>query len=177
MLSSRLVNATKQIPLKSIAQSISQTLDKATGYETITFLKTQVDQKQSNLSTAKQALANAKQTFQESTIAKKNIQSQINTLLHRKQDWSNADVELFAQLYKRDKQADSNEQEARDAFQKASDAFDAAHEEYLDSVKERYVGEALYSDKIRQARYYASNVQYLVDCWLDLCTFSDVFDC
>lgn len=54
-------------------------------------------------------------------------------------------------MYRKDLSLEQTESDAQQQYKNATDAFEKTQAEYLSEIRERYIEEQLYSDKIRQA--------------------------
>ena len=137
-----------------ILPRINLYFNQITGYTNVEKQKWVVHEKDSSLSAVKNDLKKAKDNYQSVVDQRQKTQKEIHSLLQRQASWMDMDVLRFTELYRKDLHLDSAESEAKNQFSNASDAFDRAHLEYLNSIRERYIEEQLYSDKIRRASTY-----------------------
>ncbi|KAJ1340580.1 hypothetical protein BSLG_004674 [Batrachochytrium salamandrivorans] len=93
----------------------------------------------------------AKLNYEETIDDRRRTQRELNSLLQRKDSWLDTDITRFTELYRRDLALEQSETTAQTAYKIASEQFEKAQVEYLGEIRERYVEEQLFSDKIRQA--------------------------
>jgi She9 / Mdm33 family len=85
--------------------------------------------------------------------AKKNLilYFKYTELTQRKDSWSDADITHFTHLYRRDLSLEATETQTKAAYKSAADASEAAQAAYLSAMRERYVEEQMFSDRIKSA--------------------------
>ncbi|RKP01756.1 hypothetical protein CXG81DRAFT_25595 [Caulochytrium protostelioides] len=125
-----------------------------TGFNEIAQLKEHVLASNTALEEARAVMTQSKQAYEAAIDRRKTVARTLTSLLQRKDTWVDADVESFTRVYREDVATEAAETAARAAYRQAEDAFDAAHVTYLNAIRERYMQEQLYSDKIRRAATY-----------------------
>ncbi|ORY52398.1 hypothetical protein BCR33DRAFT_779711 [Rhizoclosmatium globosum] len=131
--------------------ALSEFLNAATGYDAVVDRKRKVEEKDAELKAAMAALDHAKLKYEESIDERRRTQKEINSLLQRKDSWVDQDIHRFTDLYRRDLTLESAETAMKLAYKNASDSYEVVHQDYLNQIRERYIDEQLYSDKIRSA--------------------------
>ncbi|KAI9325069.1 Mdm33 family-domain-containing protein [Zopfochytrium polystomum] len=125
-----------------------------TGYSQVEDRKTRVQQKNDALDQWRERLESAKKDYEQSIDDRRMVQRDINSLLQRKNEWVDSDLLRFTELYRKDITLEQKETAAKASYKQANDRFDRAHMDYLNEIRERYIDEQLYSDKIRRGSTY-----------------------
>jgi sensitive to high expression protein 9 len=110
---------------------ITQNFNDMTGYTQVLKAKEKVTQADQHLTQFKQSLADSKAQVDQLVDQRRKTQLQINTLLQRKDAWTDLDIERFTELYRSDLSLDVDEQKAKQGYTKASEDFEKAHTLYL----------------------------------------------
>ncbi|KAJ3012893.1 UNVERIFIED_CONTAM: DEAH-box RNA helicase prp16 [Siphonaria sp. JEL0065] len=151
--------------------AVSEFLNAATGYDAVVERKQRVEKKDLELKDAMRSLDQAKLKYEESIDDRRRCQKEINSLLQRKDSWGtalktviahdiakltifqlvNEDIHRFTDLYRKDLTLEATETSTKQAYKQASDQYEIIHQEYLNQIRERYIDEQLFSDKIRSA--------------------------
>ncbi|KAI8904344.1 Mdm33 family-domain-containing protein [Gorgonomyces haynaldii] len=149
----RLRRVSSLVPLSRIEQ-LGMFLNRITGYHHVEGRKHLVLVKETEMNYAKESLQRSKQVYEETIEDRKRVQKDLAALYQRQDTWTETDINLLAELAKKDRLLDSSETQSKLNFRQASAAFDKAQAEYLSQLRERYVEEQMYSDKIRSANTY-----------------------
>lgn len=128
----------------------SRMLNQMTGYETCEKLKNQVLDADSRYRILKEDLQKSRKTFDTAIEARSKSQKELNALLQRKQAWLDDDLLRFTELYRQEMRLEQAELEARSRNESLDQEVDRAHQLLMDSIRERYQEEQLWSDKIRR---------------------------
>ncbi|KAJ3298926.1 sensitivity to high expression protein she9 [Borealophlyctis nickersoniae] len=147
----RSVSDAQQQLLNRVVPEVSSLLNTATGYNVVQDCKNRVIAKDAELNAARRRADNAKRAYEATIEERRKCQKERSALLERKDSWVDTDVDRFTQLYRKDLSLEQNEAVAKQEYNKASEDFDRCHREYLNEIRERYIEEQLYSDKIRKA--------------------------
>ncbi|KAL2914491.1 sensitivity to high expression protein she9 [Polyrhizophydium stewartii] len=126
-------------------------LNRLTGYDSVEMRKQRVAEKDETLNLIKEDARRAKVHYEETIDDRRRVQRELNSLLQRKDTWSDTDITRFTELYRKDLALEQLESTAQGSYKLATEMFEKAQVEYLAEIRERYVEEQLYSDKIRQA--------------------------
>lgn len=136
--------------LRMTVAPLAGTLNDLTGYSSIVRMKEKVFTADSEFELCKQSLEAAKQRY-EVAIAKRNqLQKEMNGLLQRKSAWSDADMQHFTELYKKEHLTEAEEIDSQKLYRSATRALEKAQISLLSCIRERYIEEQNWSDKIRQ---------------------------
>ncbi|KAJ3021590.1 UNVERIFIED_CONTAM: sensitivity to high expression protein she9 [Siphonaria sp. JEL0065] len=131
--------------------AVSEFLNAATGYDAVVERKQRVEKKDLELKDAMRFLDQAKLKYEESIDDRRRCQKEINSLLQRKDSWVDEDIHRFTELYRKDLTLEATETSTKQAYKQTSDQYEVIHQEYLNQIRERYIDEQLFSDKIRSA--------------------------
>ncbi|TPX45327.1 hypothetical protein SeMB42_g04045 [Synchytrium endobioticum] len=132
-----------------VLPGISNTLNALTGYSEVVKLKERVLAKDAELNMKKAALEASRNKYEELIESRRKMQRELNALLNRKDTWLDSDVERFTLLYRQEITLEQDENTAKQLYKNASEVMEKAHVELLSEIRERYIEEQLYSDKIR----------------------------
>ncbi|KAJ1829659.1 sensitivity to high expression protein she9 [Coemansia sp. RSA 2599] len=135
---------------------LGKALNQMTGYTRISELKEKVEESGSEFKVARQSLDALKQQYADTVQQRINNQREINSLLQRKHLWNENDVARFTGLYKDEYQAETVEQDASRRLKEAENAVDLKYDMLVNSIRERYHEEQIWSDKIRRASTYGT---------------------
>lgn len=135
---------------------VSQVINQVTGYETCERLKKIVQETDCDFQRLKDELYQARSTFDVAIQSRSQCQKDLNSLLQRKQTWSDEDLHRFTELYRREMRLEQGEAEAKASHQQLEAAVDRAHQRLMDALRERYQEEQLWSDKIRRVSTYGT---------------------
>ncbi|KAJ3055416.1 sensitivity to high expression protein she9 [Rhizophlyctis rosea] len=136
---------------EQILPEISSMLNTATGYSVVQDCKNRVLAKDAELNSARERSDHAKNLYERNIEDRRKCQKELNSLLQRKDSWLDADITRFTELYRRDLSLEQAEGAAKKDYDAAVENFERCHREYLNEIRERYIEEQLYSDKIRRA--------------------------
>ena len=100
---------------------------------------------------ARAAVERAKRDYADAIKNRSSTQREVNELLHRKDSWSMSDLERFTKLYKNDHTSEQAELAAQITLKSVEEHADAAQEDLLRGILQRYHEEQIWSDKIRRA--------------------------
>ncbi|KAJ7644314.1 Mdm33 family-domain-containing protein [Roridomyces roridus] len=131
-------------------------LNKATGYEEIETLKRRVVEQELRINEARNTAQQAKATYDAAVLQRSNSQREVNDLLQRKSNWSQADIARFTTLVPQDHLFEQQETHARTAVHDAEEAVEREFSELMRTILARYHEEQVWSDKIRSASTYGS---------------------
>ncbi|KAJ3350520.1 sensitivity to high expression protein she9, partial [Kappamyces sp. JEL0680] len=95
------------------------------------------------------AIVLTKLAYESVIEARRAIQKDLDVLKDRKSTLE--DITRLTDLYKQQLSLEVKEKECKDTYKAATDTFEKAQMEYLNEMRERYVEEQMYSDKIRRA--------------------------
>ncbi|KAJ3288654.1 sensitivity to high expression protein she9 [Blyttiomyces sp. JEL0837] len=130
---------------------VSHVFNTITGYSHVERRKKKVQEIDEGLNAARKHVASTKREYESVIDERRKCQREINSLLQRKDTWLDTDVVRFTELYRKDLMLEQEESNAKSQFSLANEKFDQLHSDFLTEVRERYIEEQLYSDKIRQA--------------------------
>ncbi|KAJ3147665.1 sensitivity to high expression protein she9 [Geranomyces michiganensis] len=136
---------------RDLLPRISDTLNELTGYAVVQECKRRVIAKDKALSAARERSDEAKRAYERGIEERRLCQRELNSLLQRKDTWMDSDITRFTELYRKDLGFEQSEAQAKLEYKNAAEDFDKCHREYLNEIRERYIEEQLYSDKIRRA--------------------------
>ncbi|KAJ3093850.1 sensitivity to high expression protein she9 [Physocladia obscura] len=141
----RLARVAQQLP------AVNRALNAATGYAEIEQRKARVEEQHARAAAASAGLVAARAAYDSAIDARRRAQKELNSLLQRKDAWVDSDVLRFTDLYRKDLALETDEATSKQAYIQASGLYESSHAEYLNQVRERYIEEQLFSDKIRSA--------------------------
>ncbi|KAJ3116916.1 sensitivity to high expression protein she9 [Nowakowskiella sp. JEL0407] len=132
-------------------QQLPSLLNTITGFDSVEHLKSRVNEKDLELKEKKLKLDQVKQEFEQIIDARRVCQMEMNSLLQRKHSWVEGDADRLGELHRRELSLEQAEKKSKIDNLTAAEAFDRCHVEYLSEIRERYIEEQLFSDKIRKA--------------------------
>jgi sensitive to high expression protein 9 len=138
--------------LKSVQSSFFQAglaLNEVTGYKAVEERKEAVLLKDKQLDLVKNAFREAKSHYEALIEARRRMQKDLDALKDRKSTLE--DIHLLTDLYKKQLGLEVEEKDAKVKYKNATDDFERIQIEYMTEMRERYVEEQMYSDKIRRA--------------------------
>ncbi|KAJ3022947.1 sensitivity to high expression protein she9 [Thoreauomyces humboldtii] len=135
----------------SVLPKIAEHLNTLTGYSVVQECKTRVVEKDRQLNLARDRSDASKRAYETTIEERRKCQRELNSLLQRKDTWLDSDITRFTELYRKDLSFEQAENSAKLEHKHAAEDFDKSHREYLNEIRERYIEEQLYSDKIRRA--------------------------
>ncbi|KAI8801969.1 Mdm33 family-domain-containing protein [Cladochytrium replicatum] len=139
------------VKLQRALDDATQTLNVLTGYSSVEKLKQRVLERDQQLKEKRLNLQASKDAYERTVEDRSRCQSEINSLLQRKSSWVPDDANRFGDLARRELDLEQRERRAKTEYDNATDGFELAHVEYLSEIRERYIEEQLFSDKIRKA--------------------------
>jgi hypothetical protein len=107
--------------------------------------------------------ASAKAHYDAAVLRRSEVQSQVNSLLERKQLWTNEDVSRFTDLVRTDHASTMDVSMMSERLKELDTDADRAFSELLQSIYRRYHEEQIWSDKIRSLASYASFIGLVVN--------------
>ncbi|KAI8921544.1 Mdm33 family-domain-containing protein [Entophlyctis helioformis] len=143
--------STSQDSLADHLKNASNILNQLTGYEVVERRKLRVMEHSDRLEKSKEEARRAKLFFEETIDERRKCQRELNSLLQRKDSWTDTDITRFTELYRRDLSLEQLETTAQASYKSATEIFEKNQVEFLSEIRERYVEEQMFSDKIRQA--------------------------
>ncbi|KAJ1558427.1 sensitivity to high expression protein she9 [Nowakowskiella sp. JEL0078] len=153
-----ILNSTVNTSLTSLRDTIPKDfsnlnifLNNISGYDNVEKLKKSVFDKEKLLSVNKEQLQKAKRDYDSLLTDIKRCQSEINSLLQRKHSWVDGDADRLGELHRKELSLDHEEKFSKLDLREKEEAFERSHVEYLSEIRERYIEEQLFSDKIRKA--------------------------
>jgi sensitive to high expression protein 9 len=126
------------------------TLNKVTGYDLVQERKNRVLEKDKDVIQKREEFKLAKEEYERLIELGKQMQRDLDHLRERKRIQSIDDINQITKLYESLLSIESQEKDAKEKYQKATEGFEKAQVEYLNEMRERYVEEQMFSDKIRQ---------------------------
>ncbi|KAJ3397022.1 sensitivity to high expression protein she9 [Lobulomyces angularis] len=138
----------------TLLPKLSEKINSVTGYDKLDKLKFSVQKRDQELFEAKKLFQIAKKNYEEVIEKRRKSQEQMTSLHQRKDSWTDSDLNLFTELYRKSINLEQEEINAKQDYQLKNDEFETAHVKYLNEVRERYIEEQLFSDKIRQLSTY-----------------------
>ncbi|KAJ1946609.1 sensitivity to high expression protein she9 [Kickxella alabastrina] len=135
---------------------LGKALNQMTGYNRIFDLKTKVEESGSKFKAARHDLDKIKELHARTVQERIANQREINSLLQRKHLWNEDDVARFTGLYKDEHQAEMTELSASESLKEAEALVDRRYDQLVETIRERYHEEQIWSDKIRRASTYGT---------------------
>ncbi|KAK6497657.1 sensitivity to high expression protein she9 [Arthrobotrys musiformis] len=137
--------------LQAAIFTAGQKINDLTGYSGIEALKKEIELQESNLSTAKSLVLEAKAAYKAAIARRSASQKEVNELLTRKNTWSPTDLERFTELYRSDHANEQAEIQAQNKLTEVEKEVETASSLLSKSILTRYHEEQVWSDKIRRA--------------------------
>ena len=150
------VHDTLRMQTDDYSQEINRIINQITGYESCGRLRMAVIAADEEFQRLKDQLRNSRISFDSAIANRSQCQKELNSLLQRKQSWSDEDLMRFTELYRKEMRLEACEAEAKSTNQQLEKAVDQAHQHLMDTVRERYQEEQLWSDKIRRLSTYGT---------------------
>lgn len=135
---------------------LSHLVNQITGYDTCQELKHRVIIADQQLTSLKAALGNSRKAYNQAVALRSSCQKDLNSLLQSKPSWRTDDLIRFTELYKQEMELEKSEHQAKIENDSLEIQVDDAHQKFLDALRERYQGEQLWADKIRQLSSYGT---------------------
>ncbi|KAI9197052.1 Mdm33 family-domain-containing protein, partial [Polychytrium aggregatum] len=129
---------------------LTRHINSLTGYAEVEQRKKLVLEKEQIVGQRRQEMEETKRVYESTVDEHERCQQEIISLQQRKDSWQDDDITRVTFLYRKDKSLEQAEAAAKEAHHLATEAFERAQIDYLGEIRERYVEEQLYSDKIRQ---------------------------
>lgn len=136
--------------------SISNWLNKITGYEMCEKLRQTVKDQDDVYLQLRDELQQARQVFNQAIKERSQCQKELNSLLQRKQSWQDVELLRFTELYRNELKLEQAERDAKELNDKLEVEIDKAHHKLMAVMRERYQEEQLWSDKIRRISTYGT---------------------
>lgn len=128
----------------------SRRLNDLTGYSGIEALKNTITSQETLVSISRRAVKDARAKYADTIATRSTTQREVNDLLHRKHNWTPADLERFTSLYRSDHANEQAEAKAQTEVSEAEAAYEEASTTLARTILARYHEEQIWSDKIRQ---------------------------
>lgn len=125
-------------------------------------LKQKVIDQDAELTNLRKQLDEYKKVYDERISQRSALQKEMNHLLQRKSNWNENDVQRFTELYRNEHRLESEELTAKQQTKAATDRVEEAQVELMNLIRERYIEEQLWSDKIRRASTWYTWILMLV---------------
>ncbi|TPX36365.1 hypothetical protein SmJEL517_g01552 [Synchytrium microbalum] len=132
-----------------IIPKISESLNAVTGYAAVNKLKEKVLQKDAELNSKKQLLEAARKRYEDLIDSRNKMQRELTGLIDRRDSWMNTDIDRYTHLFKQNLSLEKEEAAAKSQYKAATESMETTQAELLSEIRERYIEEQLYSDKIR----------------------------
>ena len=123
--------------------------NRITGYHQVEKRKERVMKLDVELHDLKAAVKNDKKNYENVMMNRKKIQKELDSIKDRK-DKSFDDILQLTNLYKSQLQLEKEEMAVKQQYEKTYDLLEKVQLDYLNEMRERYVEEQMYSDKIRK---------------------------
>jgi len=111
---------------------------------------------EARINDARRAAREAKTAYDEAVVQRSLSQREVNDLLQRKSNWSDADVGRFTTLVRQDHLLEQEEVRAKAAVDETENAVEREFSRLMRTILARYHEEQVWSDKIRSASTYGS---------------------
>lgn len=109
-----------------------------------------------NIEDLRAAARDAKKAYENAVAQRSNCQREVNELLQRKSNWTEADVVRFTALVRQDHLNEQAEVRTKEASTSAEQDVEKEFNELMRTILNRYHEEQVWSDKIRSASTYGS---------------------
>ena len=151
-----LSNIRNTLKQKFDLKTMAKTIDELLGYSHIQIQSEKLNIHTKDLSTSRKNLLASKKQYEESIQTRKQTQKQIQSLLQRKDSWSDLDVVEFTRLYRLDLTLDQAELKDKMIYQDCFNDNENMNNVYIELLREKYTSETMYSDKIRKLGMWTS---------------------
>lgn len=111
---------------------------------------------ETQIKATRQVAQEARKAYDEAVARRSNCQREVNDLLHRKQKWSNSDIDRFATHMREDHLYEQDEARTKATVAATEAALDEEFDQLMKTILARYHEEQVWSDKIRSASTYGS---------------------
>ncbi|KAJ9112430.1 hypothetical protein QFC20_002218 [Naganishia adeliensis] len=138
-------------------------VNEVTGYSEIERLKQDVRERENDIARLREEAAQAKDAYDQAVTSRSVSQRDLNSLLERKHNWTDADISRFTHLVRSDHTLNHAVTSSKEALKRAESEVDKAFTALLKSILERYHEEQVWSDKIRSVSTYGSLIVLLIN--------------
>ncbi|KAA8490935.1 Sensitive to high expression protein 9-like, mitochondrial [Porphyridium purpureum] len=138
------------------AVRLSRLMNKVSGFERITQLRRRVEASRDTFLEVRQKSKAAKAAYERAVGERSVAQTRLSSLLQSKHEWGDAQVDAFTQLCREEHALAAEEAAQKSALHKLEAREDTAFSALMDSARDRYHEEALYSDKIAALSTYVT---------------------
>jgi sensitive to high expression protein 9 len=147
----KMLQSTKlaQETIKTSFWNAGTTINKVIGYDLVEKLKVSVFIKEQQVVAKKNEFITSKSDYELIIEQTRQCQKDIDHLRDRKMK-SIDEITKITKLYEKQLALEEEEVKAKNRYKQATDQFEKAQMEYLSTMRERYVEEQMFSDKIRQ---------------------------
>ena len=149
-----LENSSRQMAKSGMeyVNSANGRFNRLTGYEVIEARKESVLAKDRELHDIKRLFKECKEGYESLIDERRRNQKELDGAKERKS--SLEDIARITELYKKQLSLESAEEQAKLKYKRVTDVMERVSVEYLNEMRERYIEEQMYSDKIRRASTY-----------------------
>ncbi|KAI5449887.1 sensitivity to high expression protein she9 [Naganishia albida] len=138
-------------------------VNEVTGYNEIERLKQDVRERENDIARLREEAVRAKDAYDQAVTSRSVSQRDLNSLLERKHNWTDADISRFTHLVRSDHALNNAVTTSKEALKRAESEVDKAFTALLKSILERYHEEQVWSDKIRSVSTYGSLIVLLIN--------------
>lgn len=142
--------------LSKTVQHASVILNQLTGYGQIEAMKKRVETAETAYAQHRSDWQKIKHDYEQVRTERVQLQRDMNGLLQRKHQWTPEDVLQFTNLFGKEHQLDREESDMKQTLLKAESKVEKTLNQLMDSIRERYREEQLWSDKIRSISGYGT---------------------
>lgn len=140
---------------------LSGRLNKVTGYEECILFRKRVFEADKEYQDAQATFQSFKKQYEDNLISHSRLQKEISALLERKQMWTDRDVLAFAELHRQESVLDQTVGRDRVRVKELESELDRKQAFFMETVRERYQIEQLWSEKMRSFSTFGTLVVLL----------------
>lgn len=134
---------------ESVSSSFIRKFNDMTGYTQVNQLKNKLSQSESHYYSMRNKLSDKRAAYLKVVTTRGQLHRDMNTLLQKKHAWSPADLEKFTSIYTKEHEMDLKEKTSREEMERIESELEDAHSSFMDTMRERYREEQIWSDWMR----------------------------
>uniref|UniRef100_A0A7S3V0H8 Sensitive to high expression protein 9, mitochondrial n=1 Tax=Aplanochytrium stocchinoi TaxID=215587 RepID=A0A7S3V0H8_9STRA len=148
-------------PRKGFSRSVSwaritDITNRLTAYDTVECAKALVGEADREYIDARTERKTLSCQYQNSLEERHKLQQSINSLLHRKQNWSSIELLEFTDLCQKEHTIEQKEMSLKSKLQQAEYKLEEAHSQYMNALRDHYHEEQIWSEKGRRMSTYVT---------------------
>eukprot|EP00241_Pyramimonas_parkeae_P007037 CAMPEP_0114241664 /NCGR_PEP_ID=MMETSP0058-20121206/9749_1 /TAXON_ID=36894 /ORGANISM="Pyramimonas parkeae, CCMP726" /LENGTH=313 /DNA_ID=CAMNT_0001354197 /DNA_START=67 /DNA_END=1009 /DNA_ORIENTATION=- len=142
--------------MRDAQTGLQEWISNFTGYNRVENLKEQESLHHSEFRMAKDRMRTLTEEYERAVQKRSTTQSQVNSLLNRRLEWTSEEAQRFAQINTQDIVLKATEAEARNALDQGMEAVDLCQGKWLRAVEQHRKQELAYIENSRHLGTYAS---------------------